>query len=93
MKKPFWKRHLFGWIMAVLTVIGGYIAPNIWAVYQGPIGAEIAVQQVQDSATAFAAHQAVNYGGLVPTVISVIAVLAFVAFLFPTIRDLVKGDL
>lgn len=90
-KTPFWERHFREWILAGCLIIISTIANSIWKIYYGPIGANTAVRQVEDTATAFATHQAVNYGNIVPTIIIWGAVIGVILFLIPTIKDIVKG--
>jgi len=88
-EKTFVRKHIVGWVLAVLTVMAGMLGDKMYSVYRGPVEAQIAAQQVQDSNTAFALHQAAQ-NDLFPILIGGGTFVIVLLFLLPTIVHAIK---
>jgi len=89
-KGTFIRKHAVGLICATLTAIVGSIVNSIYSMYSSPIEAQIAVNQVTDSNTAWAFHQAVQ-NGVFYNIINIVVLIIFILFLLPSIMDIVKN--
>jgi len=89
-KRALIRKHIVGPICAILTIIAGNIANSIYLAYSSPVEAQIAANQVTDSNTAWAVHQAIQ-NGMIPYVIGVSTSIIFILFLLPSIMDIVKN--
>lgn len=83
-------RRIFYSVCALLTVIVGNLVKMVYSTYQSPVEAQIAAQQVADSNTAWALHQAMS-NNFVQTTLSLTTLVIVVAFLSPIIIDLIKN--
>ena len=83
-------RRIFYLVCALLTTIVGSLAKMVYGTYQSPVEAQIAAQQVADSNTAWALHQAMS-NNFVQTTLSLTTLAIVVAFLSPIVIDLIKN--
>ena len=80
------------WFISLVVLALGFATIRLWHVYQGPIGAELAAQQVQDDSTAFAIHQAVNYGDAISLTVYAIVAIILLLIWGPAIKAAMKNS-
>lgn len=83
-EKSFVRKHIVGWVAAIIAIMTGTLGSKIYAAYRGPVEAQIAAQQTTDSNTAWALHTAAQ-NDLFPLLIGGGTFVIVLLFLLPTI--------
>jgi len=89
-EKSFAKKHWLGWAASIVTVFVAAITNNVYQAFRGPVEAQIAANQVNDSVTDFVLHQQMSYNNLVERGIGIAAFIMVMLFLLPTIIGAIK---
>ena len=89
-KTPFHKRHMIAWLMSAGAIVAAATADILYRAFRGPIEAQVATRQANDSMADFVLHQQMSYNDVVFTVIWGVAAVVIVVLLIPTLIDLIK---
>jgi large-conductance mechanosensitive channel len=86
----FASKHIAGWLLAVLTVIGGFTVNSVYQNILTPLQAQAAAGQLDDSNTSWVLHQQMSYGDVIPNVIIGMTIVFTFLFLLPTIKHAIR---